>query len=558
MIEEAKKYIEMGWSVLPCFGYNKNPAPINWKRYQNKRATIEEWQEWEKEGPTGICVITGEISGIVVIDVDDPKLQDKYESTVVSQTRGGGFHFFYKYTEKIKNTVKIDGTPVDFRGDGGLVLIPPSQAKGKDGEIRSVGEYKWMLPPDRENMKSLPELPKPKKLEAPRPQEKLVVESAIGLVEGERNDTLYKYACSLIRKHGEGIAKEMIEFMNAKAEPPLPQREIDTLFKSANDFITAHPEVNGIISPYTTETEDNLAIAEYDNMTDSEILTMVRPQLAKLGISKLDILFDWPAGFYLICGISNVGKGFFASWVGRRLYEQCGLKSVLFSLEMPENLVRDRCLQSWSDKTKVEYLETGATKEAIKKLKDSFRVIEFNLHDIKKQTPTQFKKEFERFYKQGYRCFTFDHLLELSGATDNASAQKVSQEWGKTFQEISKYHKDCWLFVYTQKRIEKNNNRDSKNLVYMSDIQGAKSPIQKSDVFIGISRGKEDGIDTRDFYVHIEKNRFGESKFFVKLYFAPDGNFYDSEVVYNFLHKTPSTGTSILEAAETLFDLETE
>jgi replicative DNA helicase len=274
-------------------------------------------------------------------------------------------------------------------------------------------------------------------------------------------------------------------------------------------------------------------------MTDEEILKIDRPMTATIGMEKFDRLFEWPAGFYLICGVSNVGKGFFSSWLATRFYKENGLKSVIFSLEMPESLIRDRCLQSWSGKTWEEYRDTGPTEEAINLLRKSIKVMPFNLYE--KKTTEQFENDFNELYKQGIRCFFFDHLLELEGATENLQAQKVMQEWGKCFQEISKYHKDCWIIVFTQQRIEKQQKgkKDelSQNIVRMSDVQGPKSPIQKSDVFMGISRGRINEEDTRDFYIHVEKSRMGNSKFIIPTDFAPDGNFYSNEFEYEKQHK---------------------
>lgn len=533
MIDYVKRYIEIGWCVLPLFDYNKFPSKIKWKDYQEKKATLEEWEEWSKlPNLTGVCLITGKVSGIVAIDVDDPTLKSEYESTVISETRSGGFHFLYRYSEKLKNTVRMDGAPIDFRGDGGLIVIPPSEAEGSDGK---KGFYKWIKEPSDANLRAMSPIPEKALKFLQKPGEKVKVESTgdlIGLEQGSRNDTIYKLACTIIKKTPDDLksARMQIDKVNQTYVPPLPKFEMDTLFNSAARFI-----LEGI-EPVPEPIE--LEVMDYDSMDDKALQTLERPKTAKIGLDKFDMLFDWPAGFYLICGVSNVGKGFFANWVARRFYEQNKLKTVLFSLEMPESLVRDRLLQSWSDKTKEEYHSTGATKEAMTKLKKSFRVIEFNLYDITQQTPEQFRKDFERFYKQGYRCFIFDHLLEILGATDNAGSQKIMQVWGKAFQEVSKYHKDCWLFVYTQKRIEKSSRSkkevDSKDIVYMSDMQGAKSPIQKCDVFIGISRGRNSETTTRDFYVYVEKNRNGESKFLVDLFFAPDGNFYSAESVYQF------------------------
>lgn len=137
----AKKYLEKGWSVIPV-ARNKIPL-INWKLYQDKLATTEEIEDWWKTWPdANIGVVTGKISGIVVIDIDvksgglETLKTLKLPTTLVSQTGSGGFHYFFKYA-KIKNSAGIlQG--VDIRGDGGYVVVPES--------IHLSGNpYKWLV-----------------------------------------------------------------------------------------------------------------------------------------------------------------------------------------------------------------------------------------------------------------------------------------------------------------------------------------------------------------------------------------------------------------------------
>jgi len=551
LLNFAERYIEMGWCVLPLYGNQKCPS-FSWKEYQTRLATKEEWLEWVKNPSlTGICLITGAISKIVVVDVDDPELKTTLNSTVVSQTRSGGYHFLYRYADKLKNTVRIDGAPIDFRGDGGLIVLPPSKASGKDGNI---GDYKWMLSPTAENMASLPNVPEDiSKFLSEKKHEKVSVRDIISTVTGDRNDTLYRYACSCCyqNKKDLAIAFKQVEWLNETFQPPLPRRELETIFKSASEFILSKKEI--------VNESTEVKVLNYSAMTEEEILKIERPKTARIGIQSLDIDFGFPAGFYIICGVSNVGKGFFGSWIARKFYENNGIKTMMFSLEMPEQLVRDRCLQSWSDKTKEEYEKSGPTKGAIKLLRDSFRVIEFNLYTDMQQNVETFKYDFERFYDAGCRLFIFDHLLEIKGATDNTTYQKVIAEWGKCFQELSKYHKDCWIMVFSQRRIEseKAKKGENKQTVRMADMFGSKPIIAKCDVFIGISRARVEDCDTRDFFVNVDKNRFGNAKFIKKLYFAPDGNFYQEE--HEYLHRDrqslPLPGVTA-EDVQSVFELE--
>jgi hypothetical protein len=62
--------VARGWSVIPV-GRNKKPLLSGWKRYQTKRATLEEIADWQSElSPDAWAVVTGSISDLVVLDFD--------------------------------------------------------------------------------------------------------------------------------------------------------------------------------------------------------------------------------------------------------------------------------------------------------------------------------------------------------------------------------------------------------------------------------------------------------------------------------------------------------
>ena len=71
LVDSALKYAKLKWSVIPL---KKDKTPyIKWLPYQKKRADtaqIKEW--WEKHPRANIGIVTGAISGLVVIDIDSP------------------------------------------------------------------------------------------------------------------------------------------------------------------------------------------------------------------------------------------------------------------------------------------------------------------------------------------------------------------------------------------------------------------------------------------------------------------------------------------------------
>jgi hypothetical protein len=133
-LEAALFYCSLGWSVIPLKPGDKKPLTA-WERHQRERATpdmIREW--WSKFPDANIGIVTGKISGIAVIDIDE-KIGfieiEKYIAldllTPQQRTPRGGLHIICKHPLNIElpnNARTIPGC--DFRGDGGYIVIAPS------------------------------------------------------------------------------------------------------------------------------------------------------------------------------------------------------------------------------------------------------------------------------------------------------------------------------------------------------------------------------------------------------------------------------------------------
>jgi hypothetical protein len=86
-------------------------------------------------GAALIGVPTGEVSGLSVIDIDvrDGKQGKEWVEnnatllgiTRVAETQSGGWHYYYRHSDGIRNRAGIAGC-VDVRGDGGYVVYPGS------------------------------------------------------------------------------------------------------------------------------------------------------------------------------------------------------------------------------------------------------------------------------------------------------------------------------------------------------------------------------------------------------------------------------------------------
>lgn len=153
----ALDYHDIGLAVIPCGG--KKPK-VSWKKYQAKAASFATIYRWMKIFPTAnIGLITGKISGITVIDCDDPNLlleeleAEFGESKFVVSTPSGGRHLYYSFNGEASKTGYKQ--KIDVRGEGGLIIAPYSFnpdkkthyiiTKGSFDDLRSLTALKLNL-----------------------------------------------------------------------------------------------------------------------------------------------------------------------------------------------------------------------------------------------------------------------------------------------------------------------------------------------------------------------------------------------------------------------------
>lgn len=139
----ASEYVERGWSVIPVVG--KRPA-IAWKEFQQRLATRNQIGTWFGEknpNQFGVGIVTGALSGLVGVDCDTNDATDFWlnnfpVSPLIVETGGGGIHVYYRLSEGgvPRNRTGLFGMPIDFRGEGGYLVAPPSR--------HSSGQaYRW-------------------------------------------------------------------------------------------------------------------------------------------------------------------------------------------------------------------------------------------------------------------------------------------------------------------------------------------------------------------------------------------------------------------------------
>lgn len=130
--EAALRLLRLGFTPIPIRRNDKRPL-INWQEFQNRKPTDEELRSWWAKWPdANLAIVTGEASGVDVIDTDIghddnwPPAGCELPGACVVRTPSGGFHNYVTHIPGVKNSTSKLAEHVDVRGDGGYVLVPPS------------------------------------------------------------------------------------------------------------------------------------------------------------------------------------------------------------------------------------------------------------------------------------------------------------------------------------------------------------------------------------------------------------------------------------------------
>ncbi len=233
LLEAALNYLSLGFSVIPVAG---KKSVVEWAEYQRKLPSMEEVKKWfSMPGVTGIAIITGSISGIIVLDTEKGADLSGLELpvTVTVKSGGGGLHYYFKCPKDliIKNSVKKIREKIDMRAEGGYILVPPSTHL-------SGNRYGWSdgCSLDRDKIADIPNWLN-EEIKSNNHVEKNWKEIVGGVEEGQRNES----ATSLIGKllsylpldDWEIFGWEFLKLWNEKRNmPPLAIPELRAVFDS--------------------------------------------------------------------------------------------------------------------------------------------------------------------------------------------------------------------------------------------------------------------------------------------------------------------------------------
>lgn len=226
VLKYARFYLKKGYSVIPIHFGTKIPS-ISWKPYTKRLPTDDELCDWfDNEDDQNIGVVTGKISGLAIIDYDDPEFYKPDNTPSAKSPRG--YHVYYKWKNGITNaSLGKKDKPIDIRGSGGMVLAAPSIIDNKT--------YKWV----KNKTPKLPLLALPNDIIVTPPKVNMHCPSEVK--DGNRNNSLFNFCCSQVKLMSYRKYYEKIFIWNQSLDEPLEKHEvertIDNVYENHKSYI---------------------------------------------------------------------------------------------------------------------------------------------------------------------------------------------------------------------------------------------------------------------------------------------------------------------------------
>lgn len=147
VLDSIVDYLNFGFSIVPQLPGKKQPC-VRWKQYQQQRPHLADILDWYRRWPdAGVAVILGGVSNLFCIDVDGREAHAALVHQLGKTLRaprvisGSGkpkrYHLFFQWPGfKTKSKSTPWHPNLEFRGDRGIVVLPPSMHK-------SGHRYRW-------------------------------------------------------------------------------------------------------------------------------------------------------------------------------------------------------------------------------------------------------------------------------------------------------------------------------------------------------------------------------------------------------------------------------
>lgn len=257
----AQLLARAGVPVFPCLPGEKKPLTTRgFLDASSDPAAVSTW--WRRWPEANLAVPTGAVSGVDVVDVDVhaggsgyPAFESARSAGFVEgwawlvRTPSSGLHAYFLRTasEAVveQRSWQVPGKHVDFRGDGGYIVLPPSRVAQSDGELRayeliSVAQHQ-PRPVDASRLRAFLDPPRPMRAPASLPAVGARPDRLAAWVasrpEGGRNHGLFWAACRMA-EDGHRFDTAASVLGDAACTAGLGEREALTTIRSAYRIAT--------------------------------------------------------------------------------------------------------------------------------------------------------------------------------------------------------------------------------------------------------------------------------------------------------------------------------
>lgn len=256
----ARSLAAAGVPVFPCAPGGKSPLLREGPGFHDATTDLGRVESWWRQSPAAnIAVPTGRASGVSVVDIDvhgvdgftafrrarRAGLVTGWEAMVRSPT--GGLHVYYPAADTEQPSWQAGKAGVDFRGDRGYIVIPPSRRQ-IDGDsllyrLASVSPAQTGAVDAQElrNFLSPPPAPRPPRQasEGVGSEDARRMASWLGRQDTDRNLKLFWVSCRLAE--GDLPMSDALDELVKVAQPDFGEREITRTVESAYRTVATGP-----------------------------------------------------------------------------------------------------------------------------------------------------------------------------------------------------------------------------------------------------------------------------------------------------------------------------
>lgn len=234
----AAKYHRRGWCPIPTKHRSKEPNLAQLAPYLSQRASRGELNSWPWDG---VGIVTGPVSGILVLDVDGSEGEAELNKrghpiTPMARTGSGGLHLYFRHPEaELRTGIRV-APGLDVKARGGYVVAPPSL--GPNGQ-----PYEWIIGPEEVDLADPPEWLSQLLME-PRRNGTSAPPVSDRIPKGQRDRELTSLAGSMRRRGmDEEEIRASLEAVNARrCDPPLEVVQVEKIARSVSRY---EPAENG-------------------------------------------------------------------------------------------------------------------------------------------------------------------------------------------------------------------------------------------------------------------------------------------------------------------------